>query len=155
MVFELISISLYDLLKLNNFEQMKMEFIRRFGIQIFSALAFMKELSIIHSDIKPENVLLKSRTKTGIKVIDFGTSIFDEDEHYSYVQSRYYRAPEVILGHPYSYPIDMWSTGCLLAELYLGLPIFGGSNEQQQLQLIMDVIGCPPIEYLQVHINWK
>ena len=58
---------------------MKMDFIRRFAIQIFSALVYLKDLSVIHSDIKPENVLLKSRTKTGIKVIDFGTSILQED----------------------------------------------------------------------------
>jgi serine/threonine protein kinase len=115
MIFELMSISLYDLLKINNFEQMKMDFIRRFAIQIFSALVYLKDLSVIHSDIKPENVLLKSRTKTGIKLIDFGTSILESDEHYTYVQSRYYRAPEVILGHSYSFPIDMWSAGCLLA----------------------------------------
>ena len=140
-------------MKANHFEQMKMEFIRRFAIQILTALAFMKDLSVIHSDIKPENILLKSRSRTGIKVIDFGTSILQEDEHYSYVQSRYYRAPEVILGFPYSFPIDMWSTACLLGELYLGVPLFGGNNEQEQLQLIMTTVGSPPIDYLRVHLD--
>ena len=130
-----------------------MEFVRRFAIQLLSTLCFLRQLSVIHSDIKPENVLLKSRTRTGIKVIDFGTSILDNDEHYTYVQSRYYRAPEVMLGHPYSYPIDMWSTACLLAELHLGVPLFGGNTEQEQLQLVTTTIGSPPIDYLKVRID--
>lgn len=99
-----------------------MDFIRRFAIQLLNALAFLRKLKIIHSDIKPENILLKSKSKTGniwwsigIKLIDFGTSMQTHENTFDYIQSRYYRAPEVILGYPYSTPIDMWSTGCVLA----------------------------------------
>ncbi len=67
-----------------------------------------------------------------------------------YIQSRFYRAPEVILGAHYGFPIDMWSFGCLIAELYLGEPLFSGSNEQEQLSLIMQMIGTPPKEFLNV-----
>ena len=70
-----------------------MQYIRTFAIQIFNALAFLKEHNIIHSDIKPENVLLKNRSKTGIKLIDFGTSMFVHESTYMYIQSRFYRAP--------------------------------------------------------------
>jgi dual specificity tyrosine-phosphorylation-regulated kinase 2/3/4 len=77
--------------------------------------------------------------------------MFDHETSYLYIQSRFYRAPEVILGGSYSYPIDMWSFGCLIAELYIGEPLFAGNNEQEQLSLIMQVIGTPSKEYLHVH----
>ncbi|KAJ8322094.1 hypothetical protein KUTeg_000565 [Tegillarca granosa] len=63
---------------------------------------------------------------------------------YTYIQSRFYRSPEVILGLPYSMPIDMWSFGCILAELYTGYPLFPGENEVEQLACIMEVLGLPP-----------
>jgi dual specificity tyrosine-phosphorylation-regulated kinase 2/3/4 len=63
---------------------------------------------------------------------------------YTYVQSRFYRSPEVILGIDYTTAIDMWSMGCLLAELYTGYPLFPGENETEQLALIMEVCGLPP-----------
>lgn len=62
---------------------------------------------------------------------------------YTYIQSRFYRSPEVILGLPYSMPIDMWSFGCILAELYTGYPLFPGENEVEQLACIMEVLGLP------------
>lgn len=64
-------------------------------------------------------------------------------EVYTYIQSRFYRSPEVILGMNYHTAIDMWSLGCILAELYTGYPIFPGENEQEQLSCIMEVLGMP------------
>ena len=61
-------------------------------------------------------------------MIDFGSSCFEDETRYTYIQSRFYRAPEVILGLPYGTPIDMWSLGCILAELYTGCPIFPGNE---------------------------
>lgn len=58
---------------------------------------------------------------------------------YTYIQSRFYRSPEVILGHPYSMAIDMWSLGCILAELYTGYPLFPGESEVEQIACIMEV----------------
>lgn len=58
---------------------------------------------------------------------------------YTYVQSRFYRSPEVILGHPYAMAVDMWSLGCIMAELYTGYPLFPGENEVDQLACIMEV----------------
>jgi dual specificity tyrosine-phosphorylation-regulated kinase 2/3/4 len=94
--------------------------------------------------LKPENILLKSPDKSGIKLIDFGSSCFQTERIYTYIQSRFYRAPEIILGIPYTMGIDMWSFGCILAELYTGFPLFPGENEQEQLALIMEVRGVPP-----------
>ncbi|KAJ3196751.1 Dual specificity tyrosine-phosphorylation-regulated kinase [Irineochytrium annulatum] len=80
----------------------------------------------------------------GIKVIDFGSSCFESEKVYTYVQSRFYRSPEVILGISYNMAIDMWSLGCILAEMYTGYPLFPGENEQEQLACIMEVKGIPP-----------
>jgi len=68
---------------------------------------------------------------------------------YTYIQSRFYRSPEVILGMNYNMAIDMWSLGCILAELYTGYPIFPGENEQEQLACIMEVLGLPDKELVQ------
>jgi serine/threonine protein kinase len=77
-------------------------------------------------------------------VIDFGSSCFEDERVYTYIQSRFYRSPEVILGVPYDTAIDMWSFGCILAELYTGYPLFPGENEVEQLACIMEVCGVPP-----------
>lgn len=69
---------------------------------------------------------------------------------YTYIQSRFYRAPEVILGISYGTPIDMWSFGCILAELYTGYPLFPGENEVHQLACIQEVLGLPPPEILNL-----
>lgn len=79
--------------------------------------------------MKPENILLKEENKSGIKIIDFGSSTFTDEKVYTYIQSRFYRAPEIMLGIPYTTAIDMWSLGCIMAELYIGFPIFPGESE--------------------------
>ena len=146
--FELLSNSLYDLLKSNSFKGLSLNLIKRFACQILIALQFSKTLSIIHCDLKPENILLKQANKSGIKVIDFGSSCFFDERIYTYIQSRFYRAPEIILGIPYTAAIDMWSFGCILVELFTGQPLFPGESEAEQLQLIMELRGLPPVEIL-------
>lgn len=114
------------------------------------ALKFLKENEIIHCDLKPENILLKDPTKSGIKIIDFGSSCFEDERVYTYIQSRFYRAPEIILGIPYTTAIDMWSFGCIMAEFCLGYPIFPGEDETEQLSMIMEICGIPGTEVLEV-----
>jgi len=147
--FELLSINLYEFIKNNNFQGVSLGLIRRFAIQLLAALRFLRKQHIIHCDLKPENVLLKNPTKSGIKVIDFGSSCFEDERVYTYIQSRFYRSPEVILGIPYDVAIDMWSFGCILAELYTGCPLFPGENEVEQLACIMEVCGVPPARILE------
>ncbi|KAJ3014399.1 hypothetical protein HKX48_005177 [Thoreauomyces humboldtii] len=84
-----------------------------------------------------------SSARYEIKVIDFGSSCFENEKVYTYVQSRFYRSPEVILGISYNAAIDMWSLGCILCELYTGYPLFPGENEAEQLLCIMEVLGLP------------
>ena len=143
-VFELLSISLYDLLKLSGFQGFQMSLVSKFAIQILVSLQYTHSLNIVHCDLKPENILLKHRDKCGIKIIDFGSGCLEDEKIYTYIQSRFYRAPEVMLGIPYTYSIDMWSLGCILAELYIGYPIFPGENESEQFLRIAEVIGVPP-----------
>merc|ERR1719359_746629 len=147
--FELLSINLYEFIKNNNFRGVSLGLIRRFAIQLLTALRFLRKQRVIHCDFKPENVLLKNPTKSGIKVIDFGSSCFDDERVYTYIQSRFYRSPEVILGIPYDMAIDMWSFGCILAELYTGYPLFPGENEVEQLGCIMEIFGTPPKRMLE------
>ena len=63
-------------------------------------------------------------------MIDFGSACFLKERVYTYIQSRFYRAPEIMLGVPYTMAIDMWSLGCILVELYISFPIFPGESEQ-------------------------
>jgi serine/threonine protein kinase len=148
-IFELLSINLYEFIKNNNFQGVSLGLIRRFAIQLLAALRFLRKQHIIHCDLKPENVLLKNPTKSGIKVIDLGSSCFEDERVYTYIQSRFYRSPEVILGIPYDVAIDMWSFGCILAELYTGYPLFPGENEVEQLACIMEVCNVPPTQILE------
>lgn len=143
LVFDLMDLNLYDLLKKNKFKGFPLSTVRKFAIQILYALKFLNHHKIIHCDLKPENILLKHPNKTGVKLIDFGSSCFENEKLYTYIQSRFYRSPEIILGLPYSTQIDMWSFGCLLCELYLGYPIFAGDSERDQLFNMFEVLGIP------------
>lgn len=148
--FEVLSINLYELIKNNNFQGLSLGLIRRFAVQMLTSLRALRKLRIIHCDLKPENVLLRQPNKSGIKIIDFGSSCFENERVYTYMQSRFYRSPEVILGLPYDTGIDMWSFGCILAELYTGYPLFPGENEMEQLACIMQVFGPPPKEIVDI-----
>ena len=149
MAFELLSVNLYEFIKNNGFQGISLGLIRRFASQILGSLSFLQRQSIIHCDLKPENILLVQPSKSAVRVIDFGSSTFESERLYTYIQSRFYRAPEVILGLPYLYPIDMWSFGCILAELYTGYPLFPGENEADQLACIMEVLDVPPADLVE------
>lgn len=144
---ELLDMNLYEFIKSNSFRGFSLKIVRRFTKQMLSSLLLLKQHKVIHCDLKPENILLAHPLHSEIKVIDFGSSCFENEKVYTYIQSRFYRSPEVILGMTYGMPIDMWSVGCILAELYTGVPIFPGENEQEQLACIMEVFG-PPEKHL-------
>ncbi|PGH23055.1 CMGC/DYRK/DYRK2 protein kinase [Polytolypa hystricis UAMH7299] len=144
---ELLGMNLYEFIKAHDFKGFSLKLIRRFTKQLLGTLVLLHQHRVIHCDLKPENVLLAHPMHSEIKVIDFGSSCFENEKVYTYIQSRFYRSPEVILGMSYGMPIDMWSLGCILAELYTGYPIFPGENEQEQLACIMEVFG-PPEKHL-------
>uniref|UniRef100_A0A1A8QN79 dual-specificity kinase n=1 Tax=Nothobranchius rachovii TaxID=451742 RepID=A0A1A8QN79_9TELE len=147
--FELLGVNLYELIKKNNFQGFSLALIRRFAHALLRCLQMLHREKIIHCDLKPENILLSQRGPGNIKVVDFGSSCYETQRVYTYIQSRFYRSPEVILGHPYSMAIDMWSLGCILAELYTGYPLFPGESEVEQIACIMEVLGMPPNDFVQ------
>ncbi|KAK6482405.1 dual specificity tyrosine-phosphorylation-regulated kinase 4-like isoform X1, partial [Huso huso] len=147
--FELLGLNLYELIKKNNFQGFSLPLIRRFACSLLKCLQMLHRENIIHCDLKPENILLAHKGQGTIKVVDFGSSCYEQQRVYTYIQSRFYRSPEVILGHTYSMAIDMWSLGCILAELYTGSPLFPGENEVEQMACIMEVLGLPPTEFIQ------
>lgn len=151
LVFEMLSLNLYELLKNTQFGGVSLNLIRKFGKQVLKALEFLakSDVDVIHCDLKPENILLRHPKKSGVKVIDFGSSCRSNKRMYSYIQSRFYRSPEVMLGLPYSVAIDMWSLGCILAEMHTGEPIFSGSDQFDQMQKIVKLLGMIPATMLE------
>ena len=144
MVFDLLSISLYEFSKMNKVQGLEEKQIKSFTKQILPGLCYLKSLSIIHCDLKPENILITSSTCKKLKIIDLGSSCYVSDRIHSYIQSRYYRAPEIILGVEYSEAIDMWSLGCIVAEMITGKVILRGESEIEQLMLMVELLGYPP-----------
>ncbi|XP_064192229.1 LOW QUALITY PROTEIN: homeodomain-interacting protein kinase 3-like [Anguilla rostrata] len=146
LVFEMLEQNLYDFLKQNKFSPLPLKVIRPVLQQVATALRKLKSLGLIHADLKPENIMLVDpvRQPYRVKVIDFGSaSHVSKAVCSTYLQSRYYRAPEIILGLPFCEAIDMWSLGCVIAELFLGWPLYPGALEYDQIRYISQTQGLP------------
>ncbi|CAK7233604.1 U4/U6 small nuclear ribonucleoprotein prp4 [Sporothrix curviconia] len=147
MIFENLSMNLREVLKkFGNNVGINLHGVRVYAYQIFVALAHMRRCSIIHADLKPDNILVNDNRST-LKICDLGTAIDRSDaatahiEITPYLVSRFYRAPEIVLGMPYDYAVDMWSIGCTLYELYTGKILFTGESNNQMLRAIMEIRG--------------
>ncbi|XP_044124859.1 homeodomain-interacting protein kinase 4 [Bufo gargarizans] len=148
LVFELLHKNLYEYQKEIRFAPIPLRHIRTITAQVLEALSKLKELSIIHSDLKPENIVLVDQVRYPfrVKIIDFGSaSILSDVKHVKepYIQSRFYRAPEILLGLPFCEKLDMWSLGCIIAELHFGYPLFPGNSEYDQIKYICETQGLP------------
>ena len=115
--------------------------------QILEALVAVEREGLIHCDLKPENILV-AEDGLNVKLIDFGNATFNGHQVYTYIQSRYYRAPEVLMGSfgitqsgmrkpLYDHSIDMWSLGCTAVELFIKTPIFPGRYDYDQMLKII------------------
>ena len=197
LVFELLGLNLYEVLKRRQFRGLPLPIVRSLLQQGIDGVKDLSAKLIVHCDIKPENILLngepemvihageqqhqsmnsnkattaaaaatKSSQQSGnpdetnasannnnnnnattgpkIKLIDFGSACFEGRTSHTYIQSRFYRSPEVLVGLPYDSAIDMWSLGCVAAELFLGLPILPGVHEHDQLGRIGEMIAPLP-----------
>ncbi|RNF08341.1 putative serine/threonine protein kinase, putative,protein kinase [Trypanosoma rangeli] len=152
LVFELLSFNLYHLIKCTRYKGVTLDLVRKFAyqlVQVLYQLEQTKPSSIIHCDIKPENILLKNQNRSGIRLIDFGSACYSNKVVHKYIQSRYYRSPEVILYLEYGTAIDRWSLGCVLVELHTGVPLFDGRTEAAQLARFEAMLGPLPAEMLE------
>ncbi|WVZ74759.1 hypothetical protein U9M48_022902 [Paspalum notatum var. saurae] len=173
-VFERLGPSLYDFLRKNNYRSFPIALVREVAKQLLECIAFMHELRLIHTDLKPENILLvspeyikvpdykvSSRSpkdgsyykqlpkSSAIKVIDFGSTTYDQQDQSYVVSTRHYRAPEVILGLGWSYPCDIWSVGCILVELCTGEALFQTHENLEHLAMMERVFGPLPYHMLK------
>lgn len=118
---------------------------RLYAYQICRACGYIHRLGIVHRDIKPQNILVNTETQE-VKLCDFGSAKIpaEGEQSVAYIGSRYYRAPELLFGATgYRQAIDVWATGCVIAEMLLGEPIFVGENNDDLLENITDVLGKP------------
>ncbi|KAI3985393.1 hypothetical protein MKX01_033707 [Papaver californicum] len=127
-------------------------FVQLYTYQIFRALAYIHNvIGVCHRDIKPQNLLVNPHTHQ-LKICDFGSAkmLVPGEPNISYICSRYYRAPELIFGATeYTTAIDMWSAGCVFAELLLGQPLFPGESGLDQLVEVIKVLGTPTREEIK------
>ena len=120
-------------------------YVKLYAYQLLRAVAYIHSMGICHRDIKPQNVLVETETQT-IKLCDFGSAkqLVLGEPNISYICSRYYRAPELIFGNTeYDCSIDLWSVGCVIAELMLTMPIFPGESGSDQIVEIIKILGTP------------
>ncbi|KAI9579987.1 hypothetical protein GQX74_000775 [Glossina fuscipes] len=145
MVFEPLSMNLREVLKkYGKNVGLHIKAVRSYTQQLFLALKLLKKTGILHADIKPDNILV-NESNLILKLCDFGSaSTINDNEITPYLISRFYRAPEIILGIPYDYGIDMWSAGCTIYELYTGKILFSGKSNNQMLKFFMDLKGKIP-----------
>ncbi|WOG83890.1 hypothetical protein DCAR_0103068 [Daucus carota subsp. sativus] len=133
-------------------QRMPMIYVKLYSYQILRALAYIHgSIGVCHRDIKPQNLLVNPHTHQ-VKLCDFGSAkvLVKGEPNISYICSRYYRAPELIFGATeYTTAIDIWSAGCVLAELLLGQPLFPGESGVDQLVEIIKVLGTPTREEIK------
>ena len=172
MVMEPLGDSLYDLVKANNYRALPLYCVQSFADQLVQAVVFMHEIGLVHTDLKLENILLISREgfhkvekptserpnaltlaprgSTQIKIIDFGGATYTHEHKSSLINTRQYRAPEVILGLGWSLPSDIWSVGCILLELYTGELLFDTHDSAEHLLLMEKIIGHFPKHIVKI-----
>jgi len=160
--FEMLGLSVFDFLKDNNYQPYSLDQVRHIGYQLSYAVRFLHDHKLTHTDLKPENILFvdsdfditynakKKRDyrrvkRTDVRLIDFGSATFDHEHHSTIVSTRHYRAPEVILELGWTQPCDVWSVGCILFELYLGVTLFQTHDNREHLAMMERILG--PIPY--------
>lgn len=143
-IIELLGNSLFDDLKINKFKGFSLHYVQSMLKSVLQVLYSISTLGLMHCDVKPENIL-RSANNDEFKLIDFGSCLFVAGNEIKYVQSRFYRAPEVVLGLAYDSKVDIWSLGCVAVEIFLGLPLFPASSERHLISLINEAVGPIPI----------
>ncbi|EGF77722.1 hypothetical protein BATDEDRAFT_30646 [Batrachochytrium dendrobatidis JAM81] len=132
-----------DLQRLLSVKKLEPQYIQYFAYQIFCGLKYVHSAGVVHRDLKPGNILINENCD--LKICDFGLARVTESLMTGYVSTRYYRAPEIMLTwQRYDKAVDVWSTGCILAEMIHGMPLFSGKDHVDQFAQIVEVLGSPP-----------
>ncbi|CAM9001148.1 unnamed protein product [Rhodiola kirilowii] len=150
LVFESLHMNLREVLKkFGRNIGLKLTAVRVYAKQLLIALKHLRNCGVLHCDIKPDNMLV-NESKNVLKLCDFGNAMFaGKNEITPYLVSRFYRAPEIIIGLPYDHPVDIWSIGCCLYELYTGKVLFPGATNNDMLRLHMELKGPFPKKMLR------
>ncbi|VDM40575.1 unnamed protein product [Toxocara canis] len=161
LVFDLLGLSVFDFMKANDYQAYPMDQARYIAYQLCYSVKFMHDHRLTHTDLKPENILfvnseyrlvedgkkkkpLRVVEDASVRLIDLGSATFDHEHHSTIVSTRHYRAPEVILELGWSHPCDVWSIGCILFELYLGMTLFQTHDNREHLAMMERILGTIP-----------
>jgi dual specificity tyrosine-phosphorylation-regulated kinase 2/3/4 len=157
MVFEMLAFDLYRDIKDKTMKGFKtMDQLKTIVCQLVEGLIHLKESGITHCDLKPENILYVSEDRKEVKIVDLGSAKGGRQRGFNYVCSRYYRSPEISIGGlSYSFPSDMWSLGCVVAEMVTGVPLFPAHNEHELLEFHQMFCGPHPQEMVKKSYNRK
>lgn len=132
-----------DLHRLLQTRPLERQFVQYFLYQILRGLKYVHSAGVIHRDLKPSNILINENCD--LKICDFGLARIQDPQMTGYVSTRYYRAPEIMLTwQKYDTEVDIWSAGCIFAEMFEGKPLFPGKDHVHQFSIITDLLGSPP-----------
>jgi serine/threonine protein kinase len=111
-------------------------------------LKYVHSAGVVHRDLKPSNILINENCD--LKICDFGLARIQDPQMTGYVSTRYYRAPEIMLTwQKYDVEVDIWSAGCIFAEMLEGKPLFPGKDHVNQFSIITELLGTPPDDVIQ------
>ena len=148
LVFELLSLNLHEFCEKFNSKGLPFLIVHRIALQLLMGLKIIHSANIFHCDLKLDNILLKNENESHIKIIDFGSAWKNKKITLDYIQSRPYRAPEIVIEAEYGKSIDIWSLGCILVEIITGKQLFPAISEQQLFIMYIEVLGYPSMEFL-------
>ncbi|KAL9108255.1 MAG: hypothetical protein Q9227_006993 [Pyrenula ochraceoflavens] len=144
-VTELLGTDLHRLLTSRPLEK---QFIQYFLYQILRGLKYVHSAGVVHRDLKPSNILVNENCD--LKICDFGLARIQDPQMTGYVSTRYYRAPEIMLTwQKYDVEVDIWSAGCIFAEMLEGKPLFPGKDHVNQFSIITELLGTPPDDVIK------
>ena len=144
--------NLFSVLQKKDFVGLPLSVIQNIAGDLLRALSAIHAIGVVHADIKPENVVQNNPFSGHVKLIDFGNCLVLGTYEPGYFESRYYRAPEIVLRLPFDTKIDIWALGCLLCEMMLGLPILPGQSEAHLVSIIEQTIGPFPPNMVDMSI---
>lgn len=154
LVTDLYDIDLFSIIRHNKCESI--DLLRRISVRVLRCLADMHSMGIVHRDIKPSNILLRDEKNAEEAIVcDFGLAraglhkLSEPLDLTDYVVTRWYRPPELLLMCPYSYPIDVWAVGCVMAEYAMQKPLFAGRDYIHQLQFVLSSIPITGVDFIE------